>query len=149
MPDLVDLGQVVDLVNRVLLVEDCVRNSKQPHIRGLAEGVVEVLGLNVCLKALPARVYLTNGLLQTLLERTTNSHDFTDGLHARAEEAADAVELLEVPARDLDDTVVQARLEARAGDLRDRVLDLVQRDAEAELCRDEGQWVASCFGGES
>ena len=81
-------------------------------------------------------------LLDRLLERTADAHDLADGLHAAAEQAADAAELLEVPARDLDDDVVEARLEARGRDLGHRVLDLVERDAETELRSDEGERVA-------
>ena len=56
------------------------------------------------------------------------------------------MELLEIPAGDLDDTVIQARLEARRRHLRHRVLDLVQRDAQPELRRDERQRVPGRLG---
>lgn len=85
----------------------------------------------------------TDGLLNGLLERPPDTHDFTNTLHAAAQKRADAVELLEVPARDLDDNIVQAGLEARRGHLRHRVLDLVQRDAETELRGDEREGVSS------
>ena len=89
-----------------------------------------------------------NRLLDRLLERAADAHDLADGLHAAAEQAADAAELLEVPARDLHDDIVQARLEARRGHLRHRVLDLVQRDAEPELRGDERERVPGRLGRE-
>ena len=64
-------------------------------------------------------VYGPDCFLDGFFERATNSHNFTDTLHAAAEEPADTVELLEIPARDLHHDVIQAGLEARARDLRD------------------------------
>ena len=84
-----------------------------------------------------------SSLLNRLLERPPNTHDLADRLHARAKQPAHARELLKIPARNLDNDVVQAGLEARGGDLRDGVLDLVQRDAETELRGDESEGVAS------
>ena len=89
-----------------------------------------------------------NGLLNRLLERAADAHNLTDALHAAAEQPRHATELFEVPARDFDDDVVEARLEARRRHLRDRIFDLVERDAKAELCRDEGEWVARRLGRE-
>ena len=91
----------------------------------------------------------TNRLLDGLLERTTDAHHLTDGFHATAQETADTVELLQVPSRNLDDAVVQARLEACASDLRDRVLDLVERNAETKLGRDERKRVTRSLRRES
>jgi hypothetical protein len=89
-----------------------------------------------------------DGLLYRLLKRTTDTHHLTDALHAATEQPGHTTELLEVPTWDFDDNIVKARLEARRRDLCDRVLDLVERDAEPELGRDEGQRVARRFGRE-
>jgi len=48
----------------------------------------------------------TNRLLDCFLKRPTDTHDLTDTLHAAAQEAADATELLEIPTGDLDNNVV-------------------------------------------
>ena len=90
-----------------------------------------------------------NRLLNGLLERPADAHDLTNGFHATAQETADTVELLQVPSRNLDDAVVQARLEACASDLRDRVLDLVERNAETKLGRDERKRVTRSLRRES
>ena len=85
-------------------------------------------------------------LLDSLLERPADAHHLAHALHAATQQPADAVELLEVPARDLDDDVVQARLEARRRHLRHRILDLVQGDAQPELRRNERQRVPGRLG---
>ncbi len=59
----------------------------------------------------------------------------------------DALELLQIPTGHLGHNVVQAGLEARAGSLRNAVLDLGQRDAERELGGDERQRVAGGLRG--
>ena len=87
--------------------------------------------------------------LNTLLKRPSNAHHLTHTLHATAQQLAHAVELLQVPSRDFANHVVQRRLEARARDFGYRVLDLVERDTEAEFGGDEGEWVAGGFGCES
>ena len=55
-----------------------------------------------------------NGLLHGLLERARNAHDLTDRLHLGADAGGHAVELAQVPARDLDHAVVQAAENGRA-----------------------------------
>src|SRR5439155_14631955 len=66
-------------------------------------------------------------LLVGLEERAADSHRLADGLHLRPERAVGARELLEREARELDDDVIERRLEAgrrRAGEV---VRDLVER----------------------
>ena len=119
---LVDLGQFVDLVDVVLLVEHGIRNSEQTHVSWPRQRTVDVLRLDVRLKALPARINLSDGLLQTLLECTTDRHDLTDGLHCRADLAVHlGRELCEIPLRDLRDNIVEGGLEAGRGRLRDGI----------------------------
>ncbi len=93
-------------------------------------------------------IYRTNGLLNRLLERATDAHHLTNALHATAEQPRNATELLEVPARDFDDYVVEARLKACRRDFRDRVFDLVEGDPKAEFCRDERERIARRLGRE-
>ena len=72
----------------------------------------------------------------------TDGHDLADRLHARAQAAIREAELLERPARDLDDAVVERGLEARRRLLRDVVRDLVERLADREHGADLGDWEA-------
>ncbi|RUS29121.1 hypothetical protein BC938DRAFT_481033 [Jimgerdemannia flammicorona] len=71
---------------------------------------------------------LTTHLLQTLLKRSPDGHDFADRLHGRADMAVDILELAQVPPGDLGDDVVERGLEARrrrlgysVGQIRQRV----------------------------
>ena len=98
----------------------------------------------------PAKLIINrpNRLLYRLLKRSPNTHNLTHTLHAAAQQPTDTVELFQVPARDLDDHIIQAGLEARAGDFSHRVLDLVERDAKSEFRSDESERVACCFGSE-
>ena len=48
----------------------------------------------------------TNRLLDRFLKRPTDTHDLTNTLHAAAQEATDATELLEVPTGNLDNNIV-------------------------------------------
>jgi len=45
-----------------------------------------------------------------LLEVAPDGHDLSDGLHRRAEAGGDALELVQVPARELDHHVVHRGL---------------------------------------
>ena len=64
-------------------------------------------------------VHHAEGLLEGLFKRAANGHDFTYTLHGAAEDSAGEVELSVVPAGYLCDNVIQTRLEAGSGVLRD------------------------------
>ena len=72
-------------------------------------------------------------LEERLRERTTDAHRLADRLHLRAECLVGTGELLEGETRELDDDVVERRLEARGRCLRQVVGDLVERVADGEL----------------
>ena len=65
-------------------------------------------------------------------ERPADPHRLADRLHLRAERPVGAGELLEREARELDDDVVERRLEARGRRPRQVVRDLVERVADGE-----------------
>ena len=75
-------------------------------------------------------------LHERLDERAADAHRLADRLHLRAERRVRAGELLEREARDLDDDVVERRLEARRRRAGQVVRDLVERVADGELRRD-------------
>src|SRR5205085_2852752 len=75
-------------------------------------------------------------LEQGLLERAPDCHYLADRLHLRAEHILGLAEFLEVPLRNLDDHVVNRRLETGRRLLRDVVRNLVERVADGELGRD-------------
>ena len=72
-------------------------------------------------------------LEERLGERPADAHRLADRLHLRAERAVGARELLEGEARELDDDVVERRLEARRRRPGQVVRDLVERVADGEL----------------
>lgn len=124
---LVDLGQLPDLVDGVAAVHG-VRNGEHALVGGGLELGVQVNGHESLslVEAKVAGVDGTNGLLDGLLEGAANGHDLTNTLHGRAEKSGDTSELLQIPSRDLDNAVVERGLEAGAGRLGHRVLDLVE-----------------------
>lgn len=85
----------------------------------------------------------SNSLLDRLLKCPSNTHDFTDTLHAATEQSADSIELLEIPSRNFDNHVIQTRLETCARNFRDGIFDFVKRDTETQFCSDECEWVSS------
>ena len=87
---------------------------------------------------LPVELALESALRlhERLDECAPDTHRLADGLHLRAERRVRARELLEREARDLDDDVVERRLEAGRRRAREVVRDLVQCVADRELRRD-------------
>jgi hypothetical protein len=146
---LVDLGKVVDLVDGVVEVEHGVGDREETLVGGDGEGLVDVLGLEVRLETGPAGVDLTNGLLEGLLEGTTDTHDLADGLHRRTDVAVDVLELGQVPLGDLGNEVVESGLEAGGGGLGDSVGELRKSVAESDLCGGVGERVTGGLRGES
>ena len=81
-------------------------------------------------------------LQERLRERPPDAHRLAHRLHLRPQLLVGARELLEGEPGELDDDVVEGRLEARRRRLREVVRDLVQRVADRELRRHLGDRVA-------
>ena len=81
-------------------------------------------------------------LQERLGEGAADAHRLADRLHLRPQLLLGPRELLEGEARELDDDVVERRLEARRRRLRQVVGDLVERVADRELGGDLGDRVA-------
>ena len=82
------------------------------------------------------------------LERAVDRHHLAGGLHLRAEAAIAESELVERPARDLHDAVIERGLERGGGAARDRVRDLVQALARRDLGGDARDRIARCLRGQ-
>lgn len=108
MTYLVDLRQLMNHVHRVVQVVHRMRNRKQPRIRRVLQCIVDVFWFHIRLKASVPWIHLSNRLLQAFLECSSDSHHFTNALHAGAHLAVDLLgELGKVPLRDLSDDVIQ------------------------------------------
>ena len=89
-----------------------------------------------------------DGLLKGGLEGAVDGHHLAGGLHLRPDGAVACGELVEGPPRNLDDAVVEGRLEGGLGPLRDGVGYLVQPFADGDLCGDAGYRVAGGLAGQ-
>ena len=146
---LVDLGDVVDFVNRpacrkgVAHVPDAVR-------AGFAQFLFQdfaVLGLFV--HAVDADFQAAQRLLERFLEGAAHGHDFAHRFHLRGQARIGGREFLERETRHLGDHVVDAGLKAgRRGTAGDVVAQLVQRVANRQLGRDLGDGKAGGLGGQ-
>ena len=79
------------------------------------------------------------------LERAVDRHHLAGRLHLRAERAITGGELVEGPAGDLDDAVVEGWFKGGGRALRDAVRDLVEALAGGNLRGDPGDRVARCL----
>src|SRR5581483_2610419 len=70
--------------------------------------------------------------------RAADGHHLADRFHLRPEHGFGTGEFFELPARDLDDDVIERRLKTRRRHFRDVVLDFIQPIADRELGRDFG-----------
>ena len=147
---LVDFRQLVYLVYCVAAVHR-LRYDEDAVVRRVAQGLVDVgyLEFLVLHEAVHALPYHAQAFLYGFLEVAPYGHHLADRLHRRAQLAVNAAELAEIPAGDFAHDIVQGRLEERAGSLGDRVLQLEQAVAKAQLRGDEGQGVARGLRGES
>ncbi len=66
-------------------------------------------------EAIPVDLQAADAFLQRLFEGAPDGHGLAHRLHLRAEHAVDAGELLEGPARELDDHVVDGRFKGGHG----------------------------------
>ena len=88
------------------------------------------------------------GLVERRAERSVDRHDLARRLHLRPEPAVGGRELVEREPRQLDDDVVERRLERGDGRAGDHVRDLRQRPPDRDLRRDPGDRVAGRLRGQ-
>ncbi len=138
----VDLRRIVDLVDGESASE---RGGHLEQAVGGGDGgggeqfvVAEAVPTAAGIEAGVALLEGAACLLHALWEGTADRHHLADRLHRGAELAGGAGELLERPAGDLGDHVVDRRLEAGRRLLGDVVGDLVEGVADGELGRDLG-----------
>ena len=86
-------------------------------------------------QAFLAELERAHALEERFLERAADRHRLAHRLHLRRQRAIGLRELLEVPARDLDDDVVDGRLERRRRDARDVVRESRRGDSRARAWR--------------
>lgn len=146
---LVDLGQIVQPVNGVSLVVHGLTNGEPSAVGGVCELVVKVLAVLLGLKTEELRVDLSAGLLEGLLECTTDGHDLTDRLHGTADITLDVLELAQIPSGHLCDDVVEGRLEVGGSGLGDGVWQLRQSVSETDLRSSVGQGVTGSLRSQS
>ena len=144
---LVDLGQIVHLLDRVVLVKHGLANGEPSAVGGVLEFEIEVVKL-VALESDVSGVDLSNGLLERLFKSSANGHDFSDRLHGTANVALDVLELGKIPSGDFRDNVVERWFEVSSGGLGDGVGQLGQRVAETNLGGRVSQRVTGGLGGE-
>ncbi len=141
----IDCGGREDLVDAHTPTQQCLKlertigGSDRRHLHEFfGRDVVERRLARVGVETMAALLERTECLLHRLGEGSADGHDFTHRLHRRTEHPAGARELLERPARNLGDDIIDRRFEAGRGLLRDVVGDLVERVADRELGGDLG-----------
>ena len=146
-----DLGELVQLLDRGALAQRLVHlelaigrgevEQREQFVEGLLVVVLhEAQAIDVLLER-------ADGLLEGLLVGLADGHDLAHGAHLRAQVVRDALELLEGPARELDDDVIAVRIV-----LVERAVlaagDLVERQATREHGRDQRDGKARGLGGQ-
>lgn len=139
------------------------RNCKNALVRWVDQFFIDVLDIIILEKRLLDRMMLAPNLtdlcksgklvincpyrlLYRLFESPTNAHHLTDTLHAATKQPANTVEFFEIPSRDLDHNIIKTRLKARTRDFRHRVFNFIQRNAETQLCCNEGERITCGLG---
>ncbi len=95
-----------------------------------------------------ARFQSPPGLHQRFLEGAPNGHHLAHRLHLRAQRLVGAGKLFKLPLGNLDDNVIDSRLEAGRGLARDVVGNLVQRVAHGQLGGNLGDGKAGSLRGQ-
>ena len=137
----VDLRRLEELLERRTTADrllDLDETSLGANCGGLNQGAGFFGGrrLPVPVELHTALIDRAQGLLERLRVGATDRHGFTDGLHRGGEGRVGRRELLEGEARDLNNHVVERRLERGRGRARDVVRDLIEGVAGGEACGD-------------
>ena len=114
-------------IRRSFGTTSCLRSAASSSSSSASRGRLGTAG-RVC-----AELERAHRLQERLLERAADRHRLAHRLHLRGQRAVGLRELLEVPARELHDDVVDGRLERGRRQARDVVGNLVEVVAEREL----------------
>ncbi len=150
----VDAGAMNDVLDRRAAPEQFVQREQPLRCRDdrtVPEPLeVDVHELRVASEREPGATLFegANGLLERFGEVSTNGHHLAYRLHSRAEFGRRARQLLEGPARDLRDHVVDHRLKTGRGHFGDVVSNFVERVADGQSSGDLRDREAGGLGGQ-
>ncbi|KAH3688090.1 hypothetical protein WICPIJ_000932 [Wickerhamomyces pijperi] len=128
----VNLGQLMDPVNGVVLMQQGLAHSQPSSVRWLSQGAVQVFKL-ATLEPDKRRINLSDCLLERLFKRTPNGHHLTDRLHRGPDVSLHVLELGKIPSWNLCDHVIQRRFEIGRGGLGHRVWQFRQGVTKRDL----------------
>ncbi len=128
----IDPRHFMDLLDRIAL-RHRETNVVQSFRSRRDQPLIDLRGVEVVFAELLARLETADRLRKRMLEGAADRHHFTDRLHLHAEQRLGAREFLELPFRQLDNDVVDRRLEARRRLARNVVRNLVQPHPDGQL----------------
>ena len=141
---LIDARKFINSLKRIVSFNRF-RDGKDPAGSRLAELLLEIGETEVIVanQAMHPCLEHPESLLQCLLECAADGHHLAHRFHRRPNSFMNAPKLLEIPAGNFDDHVIESRLEAGLGDLGNRVLQLGEAIPQCQLGGDIGQGIAS------
>src|SRR5438128_6656392 len=101
-----------------------------------------VISRGTRVEADPVNLEGPHGLQERLFERPADRHDLSGALHRRADAPVDRRELVERPARNLRDDIIEGGLEGSQCLAGDRVRDLVEAETDCNLGGDASDGIA-------
>ena len=123
-------------------------NLKQSLRGGHAERFGPQIAIDLAAKAFHADIQRADALLQRFGKGPADRHDFADRLHLRTQHWIGAGEFLEVPARNLDDNIIQRGFKAGGRFQGDIVGNLIQRETDGDQRGDLCDGEAGRFAGQ-
>ena len=106
----VNLGQFVDALDGITFFQRLC-DGKDTQVGRIGQFIVQVreAGMVIAYEAVHALTNHTQSFLDNLFKRPSDGHDFAHRLHAGADAVGYAGKLVEVPARNLANQVIQLR----------------------------------------
>ncbi len=121
-----------------------------PHISGFRQFMVDVLNfhLMVAHKTMHALSDHADTLLDRLLKGASNGHHLTHRFHTGIDQLGYSLELIQIPAWNLTDYIIQCWFkESRCG-FGYGVPKLVQTESQSQFSRHKSQWIAGSLAGQ-
>ena len=142
----VNLGQFVDALDGITFFQRLC-DGKDTQVGRIGQFVIQVreTGMVIAYEAVHALTNHTQSFLDNLFKRSSDGHDFAHRLHAGADAVGYAGKLVEVPARNLANQVIQLR--SHIGRVRGTHLtDFIQCIAQRNLGGHESQRITGGLG---
>ena len=118
---------------------ECIEERSKPLICRAGQDHPDLTGVRM---VIDISIQRTEGFFEGFFNTPPDSHDLSGTFHRRGQGPVSILELVERPAGDLDDDVIDGRLKRCRGASGHRIDNLIELETDGDLCSNAGNGVS-------